>query len=70
MEPKIIVKLSEHEQDAFTRWIKSSLSRFTRALGIPVETYMLAIEGERIMKDLYPKQFDDNGICMFKFSNG
>ena len=31
---------------------------------------MLEIEGRRIMKNLYPKQFDKNGVCMFKFSSG
>ena len=39
-------------------------------MGIPVESFMLLIEGERIMKDLYPAQFDEDGVCLFKFSSG
>ena len=39
-------------------------------MGIPVETFMLPIEGERLMRELYPNQFDEDGICNFKFSNG
>ena len=42
----------------------------TRRLGIPVETYMLAIEGERIINELYPEQFAEDGTCRFKFSPG
>ena len=48
----------------------ASWVRQTRSLGIPVETFMLAIEGERIMKELYPEQFDKDGKCGFKFSSG
>ena len=44
--------------------------RETRKLGIPVESYMLPIEGLRIMKELYPNQFDEDGLCTFKFSSG
>ena len=44
--------------------------RETRRLGIPVETYMLEIEGVRIMKEFYPKQFTEDGTCKFKFSSG
>ena len=44
--------------------------RETRSMGIPVESYMLAIEGTRIMKDVYPDQFDEQDVCMFKFSAG
>ena len=44
--------------------------RETRRLGIPVESYMLEIEGERIMKDLYPKSFDSSGKCKLGFTCG
>ena len=47
------------------RWVRE-----TRSIGIPVESYMLEIEGERIMKEIYPDQFDDDGMCRFKFSVG
>ena len=47
------------------KWVRE-----TRSFGIPVESYMLAIEGERIMKTIHPDQFDEDGVCMFKFSNG
>jgi len=43
--------------------------RLARSYGIPVETYMMNIEGERILKGLAPKQFKD-GKCSFKFSTG
>ena len=46
-------------------WVKE-----TRNLGIPVETFMLEMEGTRIMKELYPEQFDRNGNCKFGFTSG
>ena len=47
------------------KWVRE-----TRGIGIPVESYMLEIEGTRIMKDIYPDQFDEDGTCRFKFSEG
>ena len=47
------------------KWVRE-----TRSLGIPVETFMLEIEGGRIMKEIYPDQFDEEGTCKFKFSTG
>ena len=44
--------------------------RETRNLGIPVETFMLEIEGTRIMKELYPDQFHSDGKCKFGFTSG
>ena len=44
--------------------------RETRSLGIPVETFMLELEGTRIMKELYPEQFDNDGNCNFGFTSG
>ena len=46
-------------------WVKA-----TRKLGIPVETFMLEMEGTRLMKELYPEQFDRNGNCKFGFTSG
>ena len=44
--------------------------RETRSLGIPVESFMLEIEGRRIMKECYPSQFESDGECKFKFTGG
>ena len=55
-----------HRMDKeLARWVRE-----TRSIGIPVETYMLAIEGTRIMRELYPSQFSEEGVCMFNFSSG
>ena len=55
-----------HRMDMqLARWVRE-----TRSLGIPVETYMLAIEGTRIMEELYPGQFTSEGKCKFTFSSG
>ena len=55
-----------HRMDKeLAKWVRD-----TRRLGIPVETYMLEIEGKRIMKEIYPDQFDEEGKCKFRFSAG
>ena len=55
-----------HRMDKdLAKWVRES-----RALGLPVETFMLEIEGKSIMKEVYPDQFDEEGACMFKFSTG
>jgi hypothetical protein len=49
---------------ALDNWITN-----TRASGIPIQFWMLSMQGEKILKRLRPKQFDDAGVCQFKFSN-
>ena len=47
------------------KWVRE-----TRNMGLPVESYMLEIEGVRLMKEIYPEQFDEEGQCKFQFSAG
>ena len=47
------------------KWVRE-----TRKVGIPVETFMLEIEGSRIMKKYYPHQFNSDGTCKFGFTCG